>query len=118
MAYDEDLAERVRLALADAPGLAELKMFGGVCFMVAGHMACGVLGDELIVRLGPEAADEALGEPGVREFDFTGRPMRTMVVVAPSRVGDDESLAAWVGRARDFTAGLPPKVPKGRRRRS
>ncbi len=118
MAYDEDLAERVRLALADAPELGELKMFGGICFMVRGHMTCGVLGDELIVRLGPEAADEALGEPGVREFDFTGRPMRNIVVVAPSRTGDEAALEGWVARGRAFTAGLPPKAPKEPRRRS
>ena len=109
MAYDEGLAERVRLVLADAPELVERKMFGGICFMVGGHMTCGVLGDELIARVGPDAGDEALGRPGVREFDFTGRPMRNIVMVAPSAVASGDDLEGWIALARAFTGGLPPK---------
>ena len=109
MAYDEALAERIRLVLADAPDLVERKMFGGICFMVGGHMACGVLGDELIARIGPEAADRALEAPDVREFDFTGRPMRNIVMVAGAAVGADADLERWVAEARAFAAALPPK---------
>lgn len=109
MAYDEALAERIRLVLADAPDLVERKMFGGIAFMVAGHMTCGVLGDELIVRVGPDAADAALARPGVREFDFTGRPMRNIVMVAAGAVAGDADLERWVGEGRAFTATLPPK---------
>lgn len=109
MAYDEALAERIRLVLADAPELVERKMFGGICFMVGGHMTCGVLGDELIARVGPDAADGALARPGVREFDFTGRPMRTIVMVAPEALAGDAELEGWIAEARSFTGGLPPK---------
>lgn len=112
MAYDEALAERIRLALADAPDLVERRMFGGIAFMVAGHMTCGVLGDELIVRVGPDAAHRALARPGVREFDFTGRPMRNIVMVGPAAVADDEELERWVAAGRAFTATLPPRAPR------
>lgn len=109
MAYDEGLAERVRDELADRPELVERKMFGGLAFMVAGNMCCGVLGDDLIVRVGPDAYESALGEPHAREMDFTGRPMRGMVVVDGSGVADDDALAAWVGRGLAFAGSLPAK---------
>ena len=72
MAFDEVLAERVRVALADAPDLHERKMFGGIAFMVSGHMACGVAGDDLMLRLGPEGVADALRHPDARPMDFTG----------------------------------------------
>ena len=76
MAYDEQLAERVRELLALREGLVERKMFGGIAWMLDGNLACGVIGDELIVRVGPEESERALAEPGTRVFDFTGRPSR------------------------------------------
>ena len=75
MAYDEGLATRVREVLGDQPELVEKKMFGGLAFLLNGNMACGVRGEDLIVRVAAEAADAALGEPGTRPFDLTGRPM-------------------------------------------
>jgi len=112
VAFDDVLAERVRGALADAPDLAERKMFGGIAFMVSGHMACGVLGDDLMVRLGPEGAARALRAPHVRPMDFTGRAMTSMVFVEAAGLGDDADLGRWVGAARDFVATLPPKPPR------
>lgn len=82
MAYDQGLAQRVREALAGQPGLTERAMFGGIGFMVYGNMACGILKDELMVRVGPEGM-EALQRPGARVFDLTGRPMKGWVVVSP-----------------------------------
>lgn len=76
MPYDHDLADRVRAALADRGDAAERAMFGGLTFMVGGHMCCGVTGDDLMVRLEPAAAEAALAEPGVRPMDFTGRPLK------------------------------------------
>jgi TfoX/Sxy family transcriptional regulator of competence genes len=114
MAFDEDLAERVRVALADADDLYERKMFGGIAFMVSGHMACGVVGDELMVRLGPEGATAALERPNVRPMDFTGRPMSSMAFVAPEGISADADLARWVGECTRFVATLPPKGPGGR----
>jgi TfoX/Sxy family transcriptional regulator of competence genes len=109
MAYDEALADRVRDLLAARAEVSERKMFGGVAFMVAGNMACGVLGEDLIVRLGEAEADGALKENGVRPFDFTGRPMKTTVYVSPERTSEDAGLAEWVDAGADFAASLPPK---------
>lgn len=107
MAYDESLAERVRERLHDAV-VTEKKMFGGLAFMEHGNMTVGVLGDDLIARVGPEATDAALARPGTRVFDFTGRPMRGWVVVAGDGLEDD-ALAGWVEQARGYAATLPPK---------
>jgi TfoX/Sxy family transcriptional regulator of competence genes len=109
VAFDETLAERIRLALADVPDLHERLMFGGIAFMVSGHMACGVVGDELMLRLGPQRAGRALDQPHVRPMDFTGRPMRSMVFVGPEALRDDGDLARWLRAATAFVATLPPK---------
>jgi TfoX/Sxy family transcriptional regulator of competence genes len=109
MAYDEVLADRVSELLSARAEVSERRMFGGVAFMVAGNMACGVLGEDLIVRLGEDEAEKALAEDGVRPFDFTGRPMKTTVYVAPERTSDDAGLAEWVEAGADFAASLPPK---------
>jgi TfoX/Sxy family transcriptional regulator of competence genes len=109
MAYDEDLAQRVREVLAARSGVTERKMFGGIAFMIDGNMACGVLGEEMIVRLGDEEGEKALAEDGVRPFDFTGKPMKGIVFVAPERVADDHGLAEWVEAGADYATSLPPK---------
>lgn len=109
MAYDEGLAKRVREALAGHPSLVEKKMFGGVGFMLRGNMCCGVLGDELIVRVGPHAHDETMGRPNTRKFDFTGKPMRGLVVVTPKGLSSEEALREWVARGAAFALTLPAK---------
>jgi hypothetical protein len=110
VAYDEAFADRVRDLLAPREGLTERQMFGGIAFMVRGNMACGVSGrGGLMVRLGPEEYERALKEPGVRQFDMTGRPMRGWILVAPEAVVDDEALAGWVDAGADFATSLPPK---------
>lgn len=114
MAYDEGLAERIREILAAETGLSERKMFGGLAFMLDGHMCCGIVGDELMLRLGAERADEALGRPHVRAMDFTGKPMTGMVYVASEGVRGP-ALRRWVGPAVAHVRSLPPKQP-GRRR--
>ena len=116
MAYDEDLADRVRAVLADIDTVSELKMFGGWCATIAGNMAVGVLGDDLIVRVGPKAYDDALSEPGVREFDFSGRPMAGWVFVDGAAVRDADALDPWVDRGVRFASSLPAKPPGARRR--
>lgn len=110
MAYDERLAERIRGVLAGRPGVTERKMFGGIAFMVGGNMACGVIRDDLMVRVGPEAHEGALAQPHARDMDFAGRPMRGMVYVAPAGVASDADLDRWVGVGADFAASLPPKA--------
>ena len=109
MAYDEGLAQRMRAALAVIPDIDEKKMFGGIGFLLNGNMACGVNKDDLIVRVGPDAYEDALDEPHTKEFDMTGRPMRGWVVVRPAGYETDEALKAWVQRGVDFALALPPK---------
>jgi TfoX/Sxy family transcriptional regulator of competence genes len=109
VAYDEALADRIRDALADRDDVTERKMFGGLAFMVSGNMCCGVIGSDAMLRLGEEAVDGALDEPHARPMDFTGRPMKNMVYVAPAGLEDDGDLRRWVGRALAFATSLPPK---------
>jgi TfoX/Sxy family transcriptional regulator of competence genes len=105
MSYDETLASRVRGILAATAGdVVERKMFGGLCFMVEGAMCCGVLGPDLIVRVGPAAHDDALGQPGTRAFDFTGRPSRGMVYVGPDAIRTDEAVESWVRKGLAYAA--------------
>jgi TfoX/Sxy family transcriptional regulator of competence genes len=106
VAYDLQLAGRVRQELGDRPGLNERKMFGGIGFMLRGNMCCGVRGDELLVRVDPEESDEALDDPGVRRFDISSRPMKGWLLV---RIEGDEQLRRWVERGADFAASLPAK---------
>ena len=109
MAYDEGLSQRLREVVEEQPGIVEKKMFGGLCFMLSGNMCLGVVGEELMVRVGPEAYEACLAEPHAREMDFTGQAMKGMVYVATEGFESDEDLAAWVRRGVDFAASLPPK---------
>jgi len=109
VAYDEELAERVRDVLAMRENVVERKMFGGLAVMLAGNMACGVLAEDLIVRIGPQAYESALAKPHARPFEFTGRPMKGFVVVGPEGVADDEALAEWVESGAEFASSLPGK---------
>jgi TfoX/Sxy family transcriptional regulator of competence genes len=109
MAYSEELAARIRTALARRKGVAEKKMFGGLTFMLRGHMCCGVVKDELVLRLGPEQGEKALKKPYTRECDFTGRPMRGMVMVSSGGYQGDDDLWRWVQQAADFVSSLPAK---------
>ena len=109
MAYDETLAERVREIAAGIDGdITERKMFGGLAFMLNGHMFAGVVGEELMLRLGEAGAEEALRHEHVREMDFTGRPMKAMVFVEPAGL-EGRALNEWVTSAAAFAAALPPK---------
>jgi TfoX/Sxy family transcriptional regulator of competence genes len=109
MAYDEALAERVRAIIGVRSGVTERKMFGGIAWMLGGNMACGVLREDLLIRLDYDDADRALAEPNTSVFDMTGRPARGMVVVAGDSVAEDAALARWVDAGADHAASLPPK---------
>ena len=109
MAFSEELALRLRQALGEQNGVTERKMFGGLCFMVHGNMLGGVMGDEIIVRVGAERYEDALKQPHTREMDFTGRPMRGFVVVASEGIASGEHLHTWVQRGVQFATSLPPK---------
>jgi len=109
VAFDEELGERVRELFGGAPDVVERRMFGGLAFMVAGHMACGVMGDDLLVRVARADYDAVLALPHVRQMDFTGRPMRGFVVVDAEGVAEDAELASWVDRGVDVAGNLPPR---------
>src|SRR5258706_15151353 len=85
MAYNEKLAERVRQMLVRHryPAVTEIKMFGGLCWTLRGNMCCGVLKDDLVLRMPEPLYEKALREPHVRPMDFTGRPLRGFVYVGP-----------------------------------
>ncbi len=116
MAYDQDLADRVRAVLPRGAAVTERQMFGGLAFMLGGHMFCGVVKDTLMLRLGPEAAGRALDQPHVRPMDFTGRPMKGMVFVDPAGLHGD-ALRQWVDDAAGYACGLPPKHATPARKR-
>ena len=114
MTYDQILAGQLREVIAGIDGeITERKMFGGLAFMLNGHMFTGIVGDELMLRLGEAGAEAALRREHVREMDFTGRPMNTMVFIEPAGL-HGAALREWVEAAAAFARTLPPK-PAARR---
>lgn len=109
MAVDERLLERVRAALSRRRGVNEKRMFGGVAFMLRGHMCCGILGTTLMVRLAPDQAQALLAPPHVRPMDFTGRPLRGFLYVDAPALRTGAQLKKWVDRAVAHATSLPPK---------
>lgn len=108
MAYSEALAARVRALLGARGDVTERKMFGGIAFMVRGNMCCGIVKDDLMLRVGAERYEEALAA-GARVMDFTGRPMRGMVYVDAVKCKTEKMLTAWLERGLRFTESLPAK---------
>src|SRR5215469_3328378 len=117
MAYDEDLADRAREVMPADAEVTERKMFGGLAFLLQGHMFAGIVGSELMVRLGYEAAQRALERDHVREMDFTGRPMKNMIFVEPAGLRG-QALERWVTAAADHVRTLPPRRPTRPARRA
>jgi len=107
--YSESLASRIRQVLKDHRGFTEKKMFGGIGFLLHGNMCVGVLQTSLIVRLGPEQADEARKQQHVVEFDVAGRPLKGWVMIEAEGIDSDEQLTAWVQQAVEFVETLPRK---------
>jgi hypothetical protein len=109
MAYNKELAGRVQSQLDEVPGVVEKKMFGGVGYLLRGNMACGVNGENLIVRLPADQHESALLEPGVRTFDMTGRPMKGWIMVGPEAWKSETDLRRWIMRGVEYANTLPPK---------
>jgi TfoX/Sxy family transcriptional regulator of competence genes len=112
MPYDEGLAERIRDALRDVRGVAEKKMFGGLCFMLDGHMMVGIVKDDLMARIGEAAEVSALKKPGAKPMDFTGKPLKGYVYVEPEGIAEDAQLDEWIAMAKKFVEALPAKPIK------
>jgi TfoX/Sxy family transcriptional regulator of competence genes len=108
MAYNLELAKRVTAGLKGLP-FVEKKMFGGTGFLLHGNMACGVIGDGLIVRVPPEKHADLLKRPHVKPFDFSGKPMKGWLVVEADGHKTAAQLRAWVKEGAEFALTLPPK---------
>jgi TfoX/Sxy family transcriptional regulator of competence genes len=117
MAVDEDLAERMRVALAAAGQVREVKMFGGLCFMLDGNMVAGASKRGLLVRVGREQQSAALARPGAKPMEMTGRRMQGYVFVDPPPP-DEEALRDWLNLAVTFVKTLAPKARRSKPRRS
>ncbi len=113
MAYDASLAAMVRQSLAGRPDVEEKPMFGGLTFMVAGNMCCGVNRDDLIIRLDAGTAVEDLHSPQVRAWDFMKRPMRGIFAVGAGGCATQKTVDLWVELALRHALSLPPKLKSG-----
>src|SRR5262249_20425154 len=114
MAYDEGLAERIRDLLADEHGVVERRMFGGLAFLLQGNMCVGIVKDNLMVRVGPDAYARLLKQPHARKMDFTGRPMKGFLYVRPAGFESDDDLGRWVDHGKAYAGSLPEKRPSQR----
>ncbi len=112
MAYDEKLAHRIRKFFSRRRGVTERKLFGGICFLLDGKMCCGVIHNDLCVRVGPKRYEEALSQAYARPMDFTGRPLKGFVYVAPAGIQTPASLTQWMQWAADFVTTDGKKVAK------
>jgi TfoX/Sxy family transcriptional regulator of competence genes len=109
MAYDEGLAKRLREIFSRRNDITEKKMFGGVAFMLRGNMACGILGDILMARVGPEQYAAALKKPHTHDKAGNMRPMKGFVYIEAAGIESDNSLKNWVMLCEKFVGALPPK---------
>jgi TfoX/Sxy family transcriptional regulator of competence genes len=109
VAYDEKLAQRIRTILSSRRDVVERKMFGGIAFMIRGHMSCGIVGPTLMVRIDPDEEDRLLRLAHVRPMDFTGRPMRGFLYVDPPGIATAAALRTWTRRAAAWAESQPPK---------
>ncbi|MGE3317090.1 MAG: TfoX/Sxy family protein [Planctomycetaceae bacterium] len=109
MAYDKQIAERIRVQLARRRNLEEKKLFGGIGFLHRGNMLVGAWKDSLVVRVGPEQYEAALQQLDASEFDITGRPMRGWVLVGPKGIANADDLGDWIDRALKYVSTLPAK---------
>jgi hypothetical protein len=110
VSYDEVLAARIRALVGDEDGVRELRMFGGLAFLVHGHMAVAASGQGgVMIRVGPADSDRLVEESPARLVVMRGRPMPGWLRVDAESVAEDGELAAWVERGVAFARSLPPK---------
>ncbi len=117
MSYNEKTAERERLVLSRRAFVLEKKIFGGLCFMVNGHMCCGLTSTAFMVRVGLDRYEEALAQPHARPMDFTGRPLAGMVYVDPAGYKTDGALTKWIQQGLDYISTLPVREPATKARK-
>lgn len=104
MAYNEKLNDRIREAMSVSPNVEEKHMFGGTCYMLNGKMCVGVVGDEMMCRIGPNVYAAALERKGCREMVFTGKPMKGYVYVAEEGMKSKKDFEYWIGLCVEFNS--------------
>jgi TfoX/Sxy family transcriptional regulator of competence genes len=109
MPFDNKLANRVQKILEKVEGLSEKKMFGGLCFLINGNMALGLVNEDLMIRVEPESYDKLLSQPYVRKMDFTGKPLKGFLYVGPKGTESDKDLRKWVLKGVEFAMSLSSK---------
>jgi len=116
MSYDEKLADRIRIRLAEIPKVEERFMFGGVCFMVKGKMCIGIVKDEMMCRIGPDAYETALDRNGCREMVFTGKPMKGYVYVSDEAMKSKKDFDYWINLCLDFNSKAKASKKKSKQK--
>ena len=116
MAYNEKLADRIRIRLAEVPKVEEKFMFGGVCFMVKGKMCIGIVKDEMMCRIGPDAYETALEKNGCREMVFTGKPMKGYVYVSDEAMKSKKDFDYWINLCLDFNSKAKASKKKSKQK--
>lgn len=109
MAYDQQLAERIRQYFSGRNNVIEKNMFGGLAFMLHGHMCVGTTDSRLMARVGPKHYEKALQEMYTTIMDFTGKPLKGFVYVEPEAITTDSALYKWIKHCEKFVGSLPPK---------
>lgn len=109
MPFDDKLANRVRKILEKTEGLSEKKMFGGICFLVNGNMALGLVNNDLMIRVKPDDSEKLLSSPHVRKMDFTGRPLKGYLYIGAKGTESDKDLRKWVMKGIEFALSLPAR---------
>jgi TfoX/Sxy family transcriptional regulator of competence genes len=112
MAYDEQLAKRISAVLKPQKGIIEKKMFGGIAFMLKDKMFCGIIKNDLMVRVLEDKFDALLKKPNAREMDFAGRPMRGFLYISPDGIKTDKQLKNWIDMGLEYVSKSPPKKKK------
>ena len=112
MVYDNKLADRIRKILGQTRGVTEKNMFGGLSFLLNGKMCCGIIKNDLVVRVGEDVYEETIIKPHARPMDFTGRPIKGFVFVGPAGHKSDKDLRQWVQLSTDYAKSLPVKKSK------
>lgn len=113
MSYNEDLAERIRRKLRKEPSLEELKMMGGLCFMINDKMCVGVMKEELMCRIDPKEYDNALEQPGCNEMSLGGKTMKGYVLIDETGMQTERAFDYWIDLSLDFN----PKAKSSKKKK-
>jgi TfoX/Sxy family transcriptional regulator of competence genes len=117
MAYNENLADRIRERMAEIPGVEEKHMFGGIAFMVNNKMCVGIIKDEMMCRIDPSVHDECVEKEGCRTMDFNKKPMKGFVMIDETGMRNREAFDFWISLALEFNSMAKETVKKPKTKR-